>query len=545
MSLSTAMDMIYLSLLPYSEQSGIIKDSEHPSNGLNGTLPNGNTAYIIINNCEIGIIGYIETIEELKEKENKLFYWEECDYIVCCVKHTNRDIKEYGGAYIVPIIYPLIDESPAFKYQEWIDLERFVLRRIKRLCGIAEKPVIQVKNLAELSADAINYIKQHTSTEEENIKIKVDTAEDAYRLFNAEWSRLIFQNENSDRQSYLYSKALLVFVEAAEQLSYKALSAGDVNELSALIFSHEINTENINNTLQGYHYKQNLYLSLSVCWNRQGIRYKDEAINSLKRYLLYMFIKNNMYSGSVPAKSIYGFRKVTKYFLGALIGHTLNVTSPHEFNDPFDTPILELYDGKHLGDLIEKAYKGTLKVACFSNTIDNPLMWAHYADNHKGVCIKYHFDKSIKTTNRIYSSKVTGFRNIKYSSEDLEECSKSSIITMEDAFFLKGTDWEYEKECRFFCFDLYGTGSFDQYGDTSDCIEAVYFGLRCPEEDKKTIVQILSCKKYSATGTESEETETCVSTNKVEFFEMQINRNKFGELIPHRLEEREIEVLLM
>jgi Protein of unknown function (DUF2971). len=33
--------------------------------------------------------------------------------------------------------------------------------------------------------------------------------------------------------------------------------------------------------------------------------------------------------------------------------------------------------------------KRTVGIACFSETFDNELMWAHYADNYRGICIGY------------------------------------------------------------------------------------------------------------------------------------------------------------
>ncbi len=40
-------------------------------------------------------------------------------------------------------------------------------------------------------------------------------------------------------------------------------------------------------------------------------------------------------------------------------------------------------------DTIDRNYK----ITCFSQTADNELMWAHYADKHTGFCVEYDFSK--------------------------------------------------------------------------------------------------------------------------------------------------------
>jgi Protein of unknown function (DUF2971) len=43
-------------------------------------------------------------------------------------------------------------------------------------------------------------------------------------------------------------------------------------------------------------------------------------------------------------------------------------------------------------DLINKSadrIRGASKIACFSERWDSPLMWAHYANSHKGICFEY------------------------------------------------------------------------------------------------------------------------------------------------------------
>jgi hypothetical protein len=78
-------------------------------------------------------------------------------------------------------------------------------------------------------------------------------------------------------------------------------------------------------------------------------------------------------------------------------------------NVPYD----EIYKGHYNDDThIDCMYKfgeeikGRIQVICFSGASeggwDNEMMWAHYADKHKGVCIEIDEDSLIK--NIIYIS---------------------------------------------------------------------------------------------------------------------------------------------
>ena len=50
-----------------------------------------------------------------------------------------------------------------------------------------------------------------------------------------------------------------------------------------------------------------------------------------------------------------------------------------------------------LNNIQKKAekYLCSVRVTCFSRTSINNLMWAHYADNHSGVCYAFDFSRQI------------------------------------------------------------------------------------------------------------------------------------------------------
>ena len=234
----------------------------------------------------------------------------------------------------------------------------------------------------------------------------------------------------------------------------------------------------------------------------------------------------------------------------SLINDQLNISSPVTFNDPFDCPIRELLNNDDdVSYLIRQAYRDCLKIACFisndklpylneSNEVIrekkhdndvyeylNELMWAHYADSHRGICVKYKFPGILSILGSAKSNKVAYFKDVKYSDNDLSKYSSKDSITLEDAFFLKGEQWEYENELRYLYFDLEGDG---EYGTVNapNCIEAIYFGMRCPESDRRTIYNIMKDKKlitYDLNGVIKEE-------KPVQFYQMKVDKSHFGQI---------------
>ena len=287
-----------------------------------------------------------------------------------------------------------------------------------------------------------------------------------------------------------YGDALVIYSDAISNLC--KLTKKNVLRLEKNIYSFDKEK----GARCKFNYKEALFLNLGLCWHKLGNIYRDKAIESFKKYIYYWLIRS---SDTTYHPEAYAFRRCNNYLYQSLINEELNLSSPTVFNDPFDCPILELLNNEdEVAPLIREAYHSCLKIACFmkkeklpyekdGNTIYdekknlddkeeflNPLMWAHYADNHFGICIKYGFNGDITQLNGDNPSVVSFFQDVKYSDEDLSQYSQKNSISLKDSFFLKGKPWEYENELRFLHFDI--KGEHKERG-IQNCIEAVYFGM--------------------------------------------------------------------
>jgi len=117
---------------------------------------------------------------------------------------------------------------------------------------------------------------------------------------------------------------------------------------------------------------------------------------------------------------------------------------------------------------------------------DSPLMWSHYADEHRGLCIEYdmndHQCAHIKPVDyrRTRSIKITELMQWK-----LHQSAEAKQSVLDTYFFAKSSQWEYEKEWR----DIHPSNGIKSapFG-----ISGVYFGLRCDDVVRTSIVKLFA-----------------------------------------------------
>ena len=378
--------------------------------------------------------------------------------------------------------------------------------------------------------EIISYIGKYENNVSKN------NAKEVINLFKEEWVNTI---ENSGED---YGNALIVYSTGVFEL--ETLSTDEVELLSKRIkFFDEKKSVRLQLGI-----KTALFINLAQCWYRLGDKYRKNIIDSIKKYIYYLIgcSYNTSYSPSA-----YKFSTCNKYLFQSLINESIGLTSPGYFNDPFDSPIRELLNNEdEFSQYIRQAYNDCLKVSCFSSNIKlpredekthqlihkeeklkgalpeylNELMWAHYADSHKGVCIKYHFPNLFTKFVHNSDGVTCFFYDIIYSDSDICQYSKKDSINMKDAFFLKGKQWEYENELRLLYFDVKGREGYKVI-KAENCIEAVYFGLRCSEEDKTTIMNILKDKKLITIDLEKNQTES-----PIKFYQMEVDKEHCGQV---------------
>lgn len=202
--------------------------------------------------------------------------------------------------------------------------------------------------------------------------------------------------------------------------------------------------------------------------------------------------------------TLYLYRNINEYTIKSLVYKGVYKSNSEQFNDPFD-PYFKRYKNDRFSFLYKKLCE--TKISCLTQTPENMLMWSHYGDNHKGICLEYEIDKEKLEKNKEVSLKEIKYEGLKVNSEitlsDSEmifingegkkEQSKRKIIeniNTPEIFIRKNGEWKYEKEYRLIYFDK--NDKEEYFKDIK--LKSVTFGLHTTESDKDFIRELLKDK---------------------------------------------------
>lgn len=232
----------------------------------------------------------------------------------------------------------------------------------------------------------------------------------------------------------------------------------------------------------------------------------NEALEYYKRALYYKtFVKTDMEKKDYV--HLYSFRRFNEYSLSDLINNEISVSPSKNMNDPFDS-IINLWgseeqlketckEHKHIKNLSRSFDYFRIRSFCNGDTEDalnSLLMWSHYADEHRGYCIKYKLSKHFIKQDENDSFEHMFLKPIIYrKDEDKVDISEMTTINTDLAFATKHESWGYENEVRLIVYNPNKEDAF--YGiplDKDSCIEAIYFGCKCDPKTINTIKNLFS-----------------------------------------------------
>ncbi|MEW8184698.1 MAG: DUF2971 domain-containing protein [Candidatus Thiodiazotropha endolucinida] len=123
-------------------------------------------------------------------------------------------------------------------------------------------------------------------------------------------------------------------------------------------------------------------------------------------------------------------------------------------------------------------------VCCFSEEYDNPLLWSHYGDQHKGFCVGYSLNRNPKPIiNKVMYGGVRTVKTSLIAQAVLYQDEKAQKALDGNVLLRKAEPWGYEKEWRI----------FESVGlqDSPIKLEEVTFGLRCNTSVMYSVIEAL------------------------------------------------------
>ena len=130
---------------------------------------------------------------------------------------------------------------------------------------------------------------------------------------------------------------------------------------------------------------------------------------------------------------------------------------------------------------LRKSYD--MGVVCLSEKYDSPLMWSHYANQHRGICVEYAItEPSMHAAHKVDYGQSRELPASAVRDWLLDTHSAARNVVERACLLTKSQEWAYEYEWR-----LLGPKGMGE----SPRIESITFGLRCPLELQYAIVKSL------------------------------------------------------
>jgi hypothetical protein len=215
----------------------------------------------------------------------------------------------------------------------------------------------------------------------------------------------------------------------------------------------------------------------------------------------------------------YQYSEITKMLISAI--KLMESSGKLESFDFFEMLNLVGKPKEGYREYVNKGLVNIFRILCVTTDYENPLMWAHYGDQHYGCVLG--FDELYKEKPRkLKEGFVRYHENIEPLSNPIEmllygETEKVHDLMVQDIIFAKRTFWNYEREYRLMFAENFGQISTSFNFQTKErtmnvChqtdkhhtdvsfpkhgLKSITFGARTSRKDVERVLAIIEEKQY-------------------------------------------------
>jgi hypothetical protein len=193
------------------------------------------------------------------------------------------------------------------------------------------------------------------------------------------------------------------------------------------------------------------------------------------------------------------------------------ISKPEEYAKVISKALEENADDFYFN--LIKGLKENMSIACFTEKKDSVLMWSHYADCHKGLCIEYDF-KSLDYRNPlklflypvIYADKVFDATESFLTTSGHMDIFKYAALT-------KFQDWSYESEWRLIDQKVMpGQDSPNLFSNPYITVtkpKSVYLGVKTAEDDINEVKKIAKDRDFKVYKMEMMDSEFILKPSRI------------------------------
>lgn len=266
----------------------------------------------------------------------------------------------------------------------------------------------------------------------------------------------------------------------------------------------------------------------------------DGIFAAAKKYFMYLFRDHDMKRVSGDNSLFFSFRNASKYAFSDIKNETISLVHPSSFNDPFD-PLLINWLKRSIAKqnkiieecrdeiecrkeeinrdwlCLQQQVSDLFRMRCLVHLpqklldinankmpveLIDPLMWAHYADGHKGFCVEYEIaPEKIMELNKNDDEEFVNLEEIEYSQDG------NAKYSIKDSILHKNDVWAYEREVRLVCLNSNEKKQVKLLHNMRP--RAIYLGVKCSSADEATMRQVLYNKPVALYKMMYDETDIC------------------------------------
>lgn len=218
---------------------------------------------------------------------------------------------------------------------------------------------------------------------------------------------------------------------------------------------------------------------------------------------------------------IYKYRSDSDFTLDELFHSYIFFSGRDHLNDPFDcfpallksnpksdnvrrfivnelTQSFPMLKGKHFQEIVQNTINGLtsgdsylrhvnslidqlsnqIGISCFTTLPDNLMMWSHYANFHRGVCLKFDISRDSLFFDDISEVKYTD----KFKPKEVDLERGKEVENFRNLFLTKSEAWKSEKELR-----LIRVKS-GKYPIKPNALVAIIFGIKITDKFRRDII---------------------------------------------------------
>ena len=216
-------------------------------------------------------------------------------------------------------------------------------------------------------------------------------------------------------------------------------------------------------------------------------RVRDSILNS-KHY----FSSPKAFNDPFDCKPVFQFNatkaEIIKYYEGVIARQAPHLSREQrrtEARSRMADPRIDPRNPKNLEgfyQIYDQAVTSRMGVLCLSACSNDILMWSHYANSHRGICLQFYAqDNAFETSQPVRYKEMRPVVN---------PVSQSNDEMLDHAIFTKADHWKYEQEWRFLQYK-HGAGI---YKTPPEALTGVILGAQILDECKRDILDWIGAR---------------------------------------------------